>query len=213
MIGSLSLLRHQEQHDVAKFRDHWLNVHGPLAAILPGVRRYAQSHFLPDHPLTTDLARSFNVDGLAAMSFNDEADRELCYSSHQEEVCDVDSLLFIGATARYVSDVDNVIVARTLPAAAKAVFLLLPDSANVSATAKQVAAIDGVTGLIAHNITKPGAIPFQPRTQIDLPLSGMIEVSADEFGPIERARDVIVAAAGGTGKVAVFAAKEHSIIG
>lgn len=212
MIGSLSLLRHQDQHDVATFRNHWLNVHGPAAAILPGVRRYAQSHFLPDHPLTTELARTFNVDGLAAMSFNDEDDRELCYSSHQEEVCDVDSLLFIGATARYVSDVDNIIVAKSLPAPAKAVFLFLSDSADPSHAVKRVAEIKGITGLIAHVITKPGAIPFQPRAQIELPLRAMIEVSADTFGPIELARDILVAVGMGKG-VAVFAAKEHSIIG
>jgi uncharacterized protein (TIGR02118 family) len=212
MIGTLSLLRHQDQHEIDAFRNHWLNVHGPLAATLPGVRRYAQSHFLPGHALTNDRARTLPVDGLAAISFDNEADRALCYASKQEEVCDVDSLLFIGATARYVSDVENVIVAKRLPAPEKMVVLVFPGTGLPSGTTREIARIPGITGLIVHGITKPGAVPFQPRTQIDLPLQAMLEVSADTLAPLEQARDLVTSATESGADIAVFGAREHSIV-
>jgi uncharacterized protein (TIGR02118 family) len=210
LIGALSLLQHRPQDSLDAFRHHWRNVHGPLAAELHGVKRYAQSHFLRDDLLTNALARRLDVDGLAAISFDNEEDREICYASHQEEICDVDSLLFIGATARYVTDVHTQIAAKTLPAPFKAVLLVLQDTSSVSTALDNISAVNGLTGLIVHKVTKSGAEPTQARKQIDLPLHSIIEVSTVTrtaceqmsrlFGPEDNE------------DVAIFAAQEHCIV-
>ena len=65
MIKSISLLTRRPEFSHEQFVKHWLEVHGPLAHGVPGIRRYVQSHIIgersrPDIP-TTDIA----IDGTA----------------------------------------------------------------------------------------------------------------------------------------------------
>lgn len=46
MIKMLGLLTRKPHLTHEQFVDHWLNVHGPLALAVPGVRRYVQSHIV-----------------------------------------------------------------------------------------------------------------------------------------------------------------------
>lgn len=48
-----------------EFRRYWRDVHGPIAAKLPGLRKYSQNHPLPD-PSQTDLP----CDGIAELWFD-----------------------------------------------------------------------------------------------------------------------------------------------
>lgn len=211
MIGALSLLQHKPEHSVAQFRHHWLNVHGPLAAVLHGVRRYVQSHFVAEDDLTNAFARSLGIDGLAAISFDNEEDREICYASHQEEVCDVDSLLFIGASARYVTDVATHAPALAPFGRQKAVLLVTPAAPDITAAIGEVLGISGITELVLHRVTAPGAMPTQTRRQIVLPLQAIIEITAGDRPSIEAG----VAALGAglaDDDVAVFAATPHRIV-
>ena len=57
MIKSISLLTRREGITHEQFVRHWLEIHGPLAYAVPGLRRYVQSHILaertrPDIPAT-----------------------------------------------------------------------------------------------------------------------------------------------------------------
>lgn len=210
MIGALSLLQHKPKDSVEKFRHHWRHVHGPLAAELHGVRRYVQSHFLSEDALTNSMARGLGIDGLAAISFDTEEDRSICYASHQEEVCDVDSLLFIGASARYVTDVDKRISALGTQGGYKAVLLVTPDAPDAGSALGSVEQSGGISELIVHRITAPGAAPTQTREQIVLPLRAIIEISALDRSSLA---DCVAALADEAGdKVAVFAATPHRIV-
>jgi len=60
MIKSLSLLTRRPEFSHEQFVKHWLEIHGPLALVVPGLRRYVQSHIIdertrPDIP-ATDVA-------------------------------------------------------------------------------------------------------------------------------------------------------------
>jgi uncharacterized protein (TIGR02118 family) len=46
MIKMVGLLTRKPHLTHEQFVDHWLNVHGPLALAVPGVRRYVQSHIV-----------------------------------------------------------------------------------------------------------------------------------------------------------------------
>ena len=52
----------------AEFNDHWVNIHGPLAAkLIPGVRRYVQNH------LVEVPGMEFQGDGVVEMWYDDIA--------------------------------------------------------------------------------------------------------------------------------------------
>ena len=60
MIKMLGLLTRKPHLTHEQFVDHWLNIHGPLALAVPGIRRYVQSHIVgtrtrPDIPETEQL--------------------------------------------------------------------------------------------------------------------------------------------------------------
>ncbi|MCV3205618.1 EthD family reductase [Mesorhizobium sp. YC-39] len=210
MIGACSFLRKKSQHSDAAFYSHWLNVHGPLAAQLHGVNRYLQNHFIVDSPHTNDLARSLNLNGLAEMWFENETDRQICYDSKQEKVCDVDSLLFIGASARVVTDVTPVIRPRE-PARGERVFLFTGDDPrDLGDIFKAIAGFPGVIGVTDHVVTKPGAEPTQEREAVQIKVSRIVTVTANDPGILDRAHDVVIA--GGGDSIAVFDSTEHYLI-
>ncbi|RWD61714.1 MAG: EthD family reductase [Mesorhizobium sp.] len=211
MIGACSFLRKKRHHDDAAFYSHWLNVHGPLAAQLHGVTQYLQSHFMADSPRTNDLARSLNVNGLAEMWFETEADREICYASEQEKVCDVDSLLFIGASARVVTDVTPVKRPPREPAKGKRVFLFNADGTRELRSAfRALSELPGITGITDHLVTKPGAEPTQEREAVRIAVSRIVTVGANEPRRLDRAQDILLAGAGND--VAVFDSTEHYLV-
>jgi uncharacterized protein (TIGR02118 family) len=211
MIGACSFLRRKPQHTDAAFYSHWLNVHGPLAAQLHGVKRYLQSHFIVDSPRTNELARDLDVNGLAEMWFETEADREICYASEQEKVCDVDSLLFIGASARVVTDVTSVVLPPHRPAAAKALFVFTDGGRrDLGAAFKAISALPGITGLTDHRVTKAGAAPTQDRDAVSITASRMVAIAASDPGALDHASDILLADAGDA--VAVFDCSEFYLV-
>jgi uncharacterized protein (TIGR02118 family) len=60
-----------------EFFDHWLNVHGPLAAKLPGLRRYVQNHAVKD----AESYRPMTHDGWSEMWFDDLASLQAAWAS------------------------------------------------------------------------------------------------------------------------------------
>jgi uncharacterized protein (TIGR02118 family) len=74
MIKLMALFRRPDGMSVDKAQKHWLEVHAPLVALTPGLRRYIQSHSIPEL-YGTDLSPAF--DGLAELWFDSlEALRE-----------------------------------------------------------------------------------------------------------------------------------------
>ncbi len=73
MIKVIGLLTRKPELTHEQFVKHWLEIHGPLAHAVPGVRRYVQSHIIgtrtrPDIP-ETDV----EIDGIAELWYDDEA--------------------------------------------------------------------------------------------------------------------------------------------
>lgn len=72
MIVRMGLLTRNPSMSMDEFRQHWRNVHGPLAAKLPGLRRYRQNHVTDSSQLAIDHARGkWNVDGFSQLWFDD----------------------------------------------------------------------------------------------------------------------------------------------
>lgn len=168
MIGACSFLRRRPGDSLAHFENHWRDVHGPLAADLPGVARYLQGHIVRDEAVTNRRALDLGIDGFAQQWFASEADRQACYDSEQEAVCDVDSLLFIGATARVVTDVRVLVPVAGRPEGRRIVMFLAGDTLPADADVAALAQIPGLTGLVEHRVVKQGAAPTTARGSVPI---------------------------------------------
>jgi uncharacterized protein (TIGR02118 family) len=92
----------------AAFGDHWRNVHGPLAAKLPGLGTYRQNHIvarlyeMPDSPVQAS-------DGVSQLSFDSVAHMERSDASPEYAACKLDIPKFQGGITILVVESDEVI--------------------------------------------------------------------------------------------------------
>ena len=96
MIKVVGLLTRKPELTHEQFVKHWLEIHGPLAHAVPGVRRYVQSHIVgtrtrPDIP-ETDV----EVDGIAELWYDDQAALARAAATPEMKRLTDDGALFIG---------------------------------------------------------------------------------------------------------------------
>jgi uncharacterized protein (TIGR02118 family) len=104
MIAAISLMRRRDGIDLARFRRHWLDVHGPLVCAFPGLRRYVQCHVI-DSLSANEAGLSMRIDGFPILYFDNDADRSRAHHSPEMAACNVDSRQFIGAVSRVITEV------------------------------------------------------------------------------------------------------------
>lgn len=82
MIVRMGLLRRRPDLTPEAFRRHWLEVHGPLAARMPGLLAYHQNHVVDRRQLGIDHARgTWDVDGFSELRFESRAAMEAAVAS------------------------------------------------------------------------------------------------------------------------------------
>ena len=110
MIKSISLLTRRPEFSHEQFVRHWLEIHGPLAHAVPGIRRYVQSHITAERSrpdiLTTDVA----IDGIAELWFDDIAAMERSNATPEARVLHADGALFIGRIKSFVVEEKEIVV-------------------------------------------------------------------------------------------------------
>lgn len=90
-----ALINRREGLGDAQFREHWIKVHGALAARLPGLGTYRQNHIAErlmedrDVPVQT-------IDGISQLSFDSVAAMETSDASPEYAACKADIPLFQG---------------------------------------------------------------------------------------------------------------------
>ncbi len=109
MIKMMSLLTRRPEFTHEQFVKHWLEIHGPLAHAVPGVRRYVQSHIVgtrtrPDIPET-----NVDVDGIAELWYDTMEDAQRAAASPEMKRLTDDGALFIGRIKSYVIDEKQII--------------------------------------------------------------------------------------------------------
>src|SRR5580698_11060825 len=109
MIKVIGLLTRKAELTHAQFVEHWLEIHGPLAHAVPGVRRYVQSHIVgtrtrPDIP-ETDV----EIDGIAELWYDDIESAQSAAASPEMKRLTDDGALFIGRIKSYVIDEKQII--------------------------------------------------------------------------------------------------------
>ncbi len=74
MLVRFGIVGRRPDMSAEEFRNYWRDVHGPLAAAIPGVRRYHQNLVIDDRQLRLDIGRGdWNPDGFSEICFDDDA--------------------------------------------------------------------------------------------------------------------------------------------
>lgn len=108
MIAAISLMRRRDDVPLARFRRHWLDMHGPLVCRFAGLRRYVQCHVI-ESPITTPATRAMRIDGFPILFFDNDADRLKAHGSPEMAACNIDSRQFIGAVSRVIAETEEIV--------------------------------------------------------------------------------------------------------
>ena len=69
----MSVLKKLPGMDTNTFRRHWRQVHGPLAARMPGLKSYRQNHVVDQQQRVASARGPDEIDGFAQLWFEGEA--------------------------------------------------------------------------------------------------------------------------------------------
>ena len=75
MTKVIYVLHRRPDMDRGEFRRYWREVHGPLAARMPGLRKYVQDYPLPDS------SRDLPCDGIAELWFDSPEAMQTAFAS------------------------------------------------------------------------------------------------------------------------------------
>lgn len=99
MIVRMGLLSRRPDLSADAFRQHWRDVHGPLAARLPGLSAYHQNHIVDRRQLGVDHRRGgWDIDGISELWFASEDAMDAAIASDAYQAVRDDSPAFLART-------------------------------------------------------------------------------------------------------------------
>ena len=103
MIKSLSLLVRKDGMTHEQFMKHWVEIHGPLALKVPGLRRYVQSH-IRDRRRRPDIPDiGVEVDGIAETWYDDAEAMARAAVTPEMKALHADGAFFIGRIQSFIT--------------------------------------------------------------------------------------------------------------
>lgn len=106
MFKVVTVLKRLPGMDVEAFQRHWLQSHGPIAASLPGARRYVQSHSLVQGYRKGDLP----YDGISEMWFDSREAWQRALATPAARAITADENTFIDTVRKIVMPVDVLVI-------------------------------------------------------------------------------------------------------
>jgi uncharacterized protein (TIGR02118 family) len=108
-VKGVGFVRRKPGMTVEAFQRHWREIHGPLGAALPSLRRYVQSH---PRPSAYDRGRDPAWDGIALIWFDDSAALRAATTAPAWERAKADDENFIApGPVAFIITTEHVIVA------------------------------------------------------------------------------------------------------
>jgi uncharacterized protein (TIGR02118 family) len=158
----MSVLKKKPGMDQVAFRRHWRNVHGPLAARMPGLKAYRQNHVVDQQQRVASARGPDEIDGIAQLWFDDESAAKAASAAPESKASYDDIPKFVGAINLFAS-ATNVVVPIAVPRPAAKRMTLLYAKAGMSREAfrhhwfvehgELVARFPGIRGYHQHLIT------------------------------------------------------------
>jgi uncharacterized protein (TIGR02118 family) len=112
MIKVLSLLTRKEGLSHEQFVKHWLEVHGPLALPVPGIRRYVQSHITGTRTRADIAETEVEIDGFAELWYDDEDSLRRSAATPEAQRLYADGATFIGRIKTFIVEEKEIIPGR-----------------------------------------------------------------------------------------------------
>jgi len=182
MIAAISLIQRLSGIDTARFRRHWLDVHGPLVCTFPHLQRYVQSHVVEGGGVT-EQARALPIDGFAELWFANREDRDAAYDSPALAACDIDSRSFIGQVRRLVTDPHEVLALRRADGVAKLITLFAAapagptgNEATLVRQAVRFRDLAGLCGYTQHRVLDQHRPPRSAVKGLPIDVGGLSEL-------------------------------------
>ncbi len=102
MIKRISLLTRKPELTHEEFVRHWLEVHGPLALSVPGIRRYVQSHIQGESVRADIPVTDVEIDGIAELWYDSVDAMERSSATPEAQALYADGALIIGQIKSFV---------------------------------------------------------------------------------------------------------------
>jgi uncharacterized protein (TIGR02118 family) len=103
VIKSLTLLTRKPHLTHEQFMKHWVEIHGPLARKVPGIRRYVQTHILEERKRPDVPSSDVEIDGIAELWYDDREAMQKAISSPEGKALYADGALFIGQVKTFTT--------------------------------------------------------------------------------------------------------------
>ena len=103
MIKSVSLLVRKDGMTHEQFMKHWVEIHGPLALKVPGLRRYVQSHIRDQRRRADIPSIGVEVDGIAETWYDDADAMARASATSEMKALHADGALFIGRIQSFIT--------------------------------------------------------------------------------------------------------------
>ncbi|WP_315833713.1 EthD family reductase [Bradyrhizobium prioriisuperbiae] len=186
MIVRMGLLKKRADINTDQFRRHWREVHGPLAAKVPGLRAYHQNHVVDKTQLAIDHARgSWDLDGISELWFDDIDSMNSAIASDAYKAVAADSANCMAATSVIVAKQTDVVPHDRANATIKRMSILerkhglTPDDFRhewLDKHAAMVAKFPAIAGYSQNLVTQRGATPGIDSDDGDLAADGIVEM-------------------------------------
>ena len=99
MVKLIYVMARKEGMSVAEFQTYWREIHAPIAAAIPGVRRYVQCHTLPElYGSRLDPP----YDGAAELWYDDLEAMKATFGSEETAAAREDELKFIDESKSFM---------------------------------------------------------------------------------------------------------------
>jgi uncharacterized protein (TIGR02118 family) len=183
MIAAISLMRRRDDVTLTAFRRHWLDVHGPLVCRFAGLQRYMQYHVITS-PAMNGAAQDMRIDGFPILFFENDADRLKAHGSPEMAACNVDSRQFIGAVARVITDVEEVVPLAPDRSPIGLIALAPPGDAIADAAFLDLRRL---RGLVRYHVREQGPAPNSTIPHLPVRIGGAAQIWFDSLVDLEEA--------------------------
>jgi uncharacterized protein (TIGR02118 family) len=198
MIVRMGLLTRKQGLSHEDFRDHWRNVHGPLVASLPGLRRYHQNHVVDSRQLAIDHARgNWAIDGISELWFDSIDDMYRAISSEAYRDVAQDHERFVGETGLITAEQNIVVPVEATRGPLIKRMSILTRKPGLTAEqfkaewwgfhAEAVKKFPNLMGYTQNFVTERSIGLGKPASYESLPIDGMVELWFRSIADIEAA--------------------------
>ena len=185
MIVRMGLLNRRPELSPEAFTRYWREVHGPLAARMPNLRRYEQNVVIDRSQLAIDHARgAMDLDGFSQLWFDDPAAMDDALASPEFDPVIPDNDRFVGRIGVLVAQPNVVIPVEEGPLIKR--MSLLRRHPDIDAQqfrrewfgfhAEAVSRFPRIAGYIQNLVVTRGSHSRVPAAYDELPIDGVVEM-------------------------------------